>query len=67
MKKNASKITDLLALTVFAAFAVCLLIVLLFGAQLYQNLVQRGEESFRQRTATQYLRTRVQQAEHISL
>ena len=67
MKKNASKITDLLALTVFAAFAVCLLIVLLFGAQLYQNLVQRGEESFRQSTATQYLRTRVQQAEHISL
>lgn len=67
MKKNASKITDLLALTVFAAFAVCVLIVLLFGAQVYQNLVQRGEESFRQRTGTQYLRTRVQQAEHISL
>ena len=33
MKKNASKITDLLALTVFAAFAVCLLIVQQFGAQ----------------------------------
>ena len=50
MKKNASKITDSLALTVFAVFAVCVLVVLLYGAGSYRALVQRGEESFRLRT-----------------
>ena len=67
MKKNPFKITDLLALTVFAAFAVCVLVVLLSGAQVYQTLVQRGEESFRLRTATQYVATRVRQAEDVTV
>lgn len=67
MKKNVSKITDLLALTVFAVFAVCVLTVLLYGADVYQKLVQRGEENFRLRTATQYVSTRVRQADEITV
>jgi hypothetical protein len=67
MKKNPFKITDLLALTVFAAFAVCVLIVLLSGARVYKTLVQRGEESFRLRMATQYVATRVRQAEDVTV
>ena len=67
MKKNASTITDLLALTVFTLFAVCLLTVLLYGARIYQNLVYRGEESFEARTAAQYISTRVRQAEDVAV
>ena len=67
MKKNPFKITDLLALTVFAAFAVCVLVVLLSGARVYKTLVQRGEDSFRLRTATQYVATRVRQAEDVTV
>ena len=67
MKKNPFKITDLLALTVFAAFAVCALVVLLSGAQVYQRLVQRGEDSFRLRTASQYVTTRVRQAGNVTV
>lgn len=67
MKKNVSKLTDLLALAVFAAFAVCVLIVLLCGARSYNALVQRGEENFRQRTAAQYVATRVRQAENLTV
>jgi hypothetical protein len=67
MKKRFAKITDLSALLTFTVFAVCILLVLLYGARVYGRLVQRGEESFRLRTATQYLYTRVQQAESVSL
>ena len=67
MKKKFTKITDLPALLVFAVFAVCVLTVLLYGARVYGDLVQRGEESFRQRTAAQYVATRVQQAESVSV
>ena len=67
MKEKFTKITDLLALTVFAVFAVCVLITLLYGANVYQNLVQRGEESFGVRTAAQYVTTRVRQAETVTV
>lgn len=67
MKKKFTRITDLPALLVFAVFAVCVLTVLLYGARVYGDLVQRGEESFRQRTAAQYVATRVQQAESVSV
>ena len=67
MKKEVSKITDFLALTVFAVFAVCVLIVLLYGARVYRNLVHRGGESFETHTAVQYVSTRVRQAETITV
>lgn len=62
MKEKRSKLTDLLALTVFAVFAVCVLLVLLSGAKVYRGLVQRGEESFAARTAARYVTMRVRQA-----
>ena len=61
MKYNA-KMTDLFALLVFVIFAVCLLGVLLGGARSYETVVRRGEESFEERTAAQYVTTRVRQA-----
>lgn len=63
--KRSSKITDLLALVVFAVFAVCVLVVLLTGAKVYQNLVRSGGESYAARTAVQYIATRVRQAENV--
>lgn len=67
MKEKRTKLTDLLALLVFVAFALCVLLVLLFGAKVYRGLVDRGEESFRSRTAAQYVTTRVRQAECVSV
>ena len=60
--KNHAKLTDLFALLVFVIFAICLLAVLLSGARSYETVVQRGEESFKGRTAAQYVTTRVRQA-----
>lgn len=52
----------LAVLLVGAVFAICLLLVLLTGAEGYAALVRRGEEGYRQRTAAQYISTRVHQA-----
>ena len=65
--KNTSKITDILALMVFAVFAVCILAVLLTGAKVYQKLVEDGGESHTARTAVRYVTTRIRQAEEISI
>lgn len=67
MKDKNTKITDLAVLPVFAVFAVCVLTVLLYGARVYSLLTQQGEESFRMRTLTQYVTTRVRQAETVSV
>ena len=67
MKEKYTKITDLMALTVFAVFALCVLAVLLYGAGVYQNLVRCGEDSFEARTAAQYVATRVRQAESVTV
>lgn len=67
MKEKRTKITDLLALTVFAVFALCVLLVLLSGARVYRGLVTRGEESFETRTAARYVTMRVRQAESVKI
>lgn len=67
MKEKSSKITDLLALLVFALFAVCVLLVLLTGAKVYQNLVHNGNAYYAQQTAAQYVATRVRQAERVTV
>ena len=46
MKEKRTKMTDLLALLVFAMFAVCVMAVLLTGAKVYRNVVDRGEAQF---------------------
>lgn len=67
MKERAYKITDLLSLTVLTVFALCALAVLLLGGRVYRNLAETAGESYRSRTACQYLTTRVQQAGELSV
>lgn len=65
MKKeqNVKKITDLMALVVFAVFAVCVLLVLLTGAKVYRELTDRGAGDHDRRVTAQYVATRVRQAD----
>ena len=67
MKEKSTKMTDLLALTVFAVFALCVLLVLLSGAKVYRKTVRCSEENFAHRTAARYVTTRVRQAESVYL
>lgn len=53
----------LLALLLLLVFAVCVLSVLLTGADTYQTLTRRDQDSYDRRTAAQYLATRVRQAD----
>ena len=56
-------ISDLLVLTVFAAMALCVLLVLLAGARVYRNLTERSENLDDRRTADHYVTTRFRQSE----
>lgn len=67
MREKRGKITDVLALLCLTVFALCVLLVLLTGADSYRKLVTGGEESYSRRTALQYVTTRVRQAETLSL
>ena len=53
----------LLALLLFAIFAVCVLSLLLISAGSYQHLTERDQASYGQRTTAQYLTTRVRQTD----
>ena len=57
-KRNMS---SMLVLLLFAGFAVCILSVLLTGADSYQRLTTRDQASFNRRTAAQYITTKVRQ------
>ena len=54
-------ISGLLVLLLFAVFAVCIMSVLLTGADAYRRLAHRDQESFGRRTVTQYIATKVRQ------
>lgn len=58
-------VDGVLALVLLGVFAVCVLLVLLQGARTYQHLTQRGQDSYNERTAAQYIVTRVRQADTI--
>ena len=62
-RSNNRKADSLLALLLFGVFAVCILAVLLTGADAYRRLVERDEISYDRRVAAQYLATRVRQAD----
>lgn len=61
MKKN--NMTGVLVLLIFAVFMVSLLLILMNGADLVQRITDRDQKSYNQRTVTQYLTTRVHQAD----
>ena len=56
-------VDGVLALVLFGIFALCVLAVLLLGARGYQRLTLRGQNSYDQRTAAQYIITRIHQAD----
>lgn len=63
LQQKTTKLTGLLALTVFALFAACLLLVLLLGARVYKRQTDDGLHSYARRTVAQYLATRVRQGD----
>jgi len=65
MKHNGGKgnIAGLAALITFGVFAVCILLVLFTGAEAYRQMTRRDQRAFSDRTAVQYLTTRVRQAD----
>lgn len=64
MNRTATKhhIDGLLALLLFGVFAVCVLGVLLTGAQVYSRLTARDLDAYNQRTGLQYVATKMRQA-----
>lgn len=67
MRKPSSQIHQVLALLTLAVFALCVLLVLLTGADRYRSLVERSGDAYTLRTALQYLTTRVHQAETVEI
>ena len=67
MKRRAIQhhIDGLIALLLFGVFAVCVLAVLLTGADAYRRLTERDQSSYSRRTCVQYIATRVRQADSL--
>jgi len=67
MKTNTKKqhISGVLTLLLLAVFALCLLMVLLTGAGVYQRTVERDQIGYEERTLRQYLASRVRQTDCI--
>lgn len=57
------QIDGLVALLLFGVFAVCVLAVLLSGADAYRRLTDRDMGAYERRTCVQYVATRVRQAD----
>ena len=57
------KMGSFLALMIFGVFGVCILLVLLMGADGYQRMRERDAPVYENRTAVQYLTTRLHQAD----
>lgn len=61
MKKH--NLTGVLVLVIFAVFMVSVLRVLLSGADIVQNISRRDQQTYLQRTAVQYITTRIRHAD----
>ena len=59
-----SNLGGLLALLVFAVFAVCILMVLLMGADIVSGISERDAKSADERTAALYISNKIHQADH---
>ncbi len=62
-RKQKHEITGLIALVLFGVFAVCILSVLLTGADVYHRLTVRDRDAYARRTCVQYIATKVRQAQ----
>lgn len=56
-------LSSLIPLLLFAVFAICILMVLLSGADIYHKIAKRDQNSINQRTVSQYLTTRLHQSD----
>ena len=65
MKQQTQRheIGGLFALLTFAVFALCILLVLLTGAESYRKLTERDADSWERRTCIQYITARVRHAD----
>ena len=65
MKQRTKSIhmSALAPLLLFAVFASCVALILLFGADIYRNLSQRDQDNYQRRTAVQYVTTRIRQSD----
>ena len=65
MKENSKKsnLTALAPLLIFLIFTICILTVLLTGADIYKKISIRDQNSFQRRTTTQYITTRLRQSD----
>lgn len=65
MKTQKHHIEGLIALLLFGVFAVCLMTVLLTGANAYRSLTDRDQTAYDRRVCAQYLAARVRQADRL--
>lgn len=63
IREKKQHMSGVLVLLLFAVFAVCLMMVLLTGAGVYQRTVERDLAGYEVRTARQYLASRVRQSD----
>lgn len=65
MKRETAKhhMDGVYVLLLFAVFAGCILIVLLFGASAYEKIVERDQASYNQRTGIQYLAAKIRHSD----
>lgn len=63
--KHRHHLEGLAALLLFGVFAVCVLLVLLTGADSYHRLNERDRAAYDTRTAAQYITTKVRQADRL--
>lgn len=61
MRIRKNHLEGFIVLLLTGVFAVCLMVVLLTGANTYQRLTERGKESYDRRTCVQYIATKVRQ------
>lgn len=68
MKSKGTKThtESVLVLLLFAILAVCVLLVLMTGANAYRRLVKRGEEAYLVRTVPQYIATKIRKADTVN-
>lgn len=64
-KQIQHHIDALIALLLFGVFAVCVLAVLLTGADAYRRLTLRDQAAYERRSCTQYIATKVRQADAV--
>ncbi len=63
MKDKKRTVTSFIVLMVFCIFAICILAVLLTGANVYGQLTDKQQTQYEYRTLAQYVTTRLRQAD----